>query len=316
MKYLTTSEQLKKANSSVTQDLKIESLESFVDDAELQVANMLGEPTLAEIELSEIAITILRRAIANFALASYISSGVVQIDDSGIFVIRSNSKAPASDKKLLTYRLDATNRAWQHMEQLVGYMDGAPTTFPEWINSSFRQIFHCSLFSNSGEFSSFGGISISPSLFQILKPQIRRVEDDVLTPNFGEALIEDLRTKQLAKTKGLKDTKLERKLLRIVAPLALTEAIPMQLVSIGDQGVFQASIAALGNASDNIQVHSVVEQNKLSFVLGKLESEGYAMLEQTKKWLRLVKADYPLLVIEDEFLREHINTSENNIYLL
>ena len=106
--------------------------------------------------------------------------------------------------------------------------------------------------------------------------------------------------------------KLERKLMRIVAPLSLAEAIPMQLINISDAGVFEPSIVAMGNTSDNVQSLSAVAQNRLNLVLGKLISEGEALLTQTLEWIN--PEEYPLYTVRNLISRDDIHT--DNIYFL
>jgi len=316
MKYLTSTEQIKLANSSIANNFEIKSISSFINRVELELILLIGETTLNKVVANSIAVDILRSAITDLALAEYTSSGSVLLDNSGIYVLKSDNKLPASDKKLLNFRMEALERGWRCVEQLVIYLESKPTEFTEWKDSEERKSYFSTLFSNSSEFSSFGGLSISAHLFKVLKPIIRRVEEDYLNPNFHEAFVEDLRTNRLNKSMTPLLTKLERKFMQIVAPLALSEAIPLNLVSIKEGGVYQSSVVALGNTSDNVQSLTSAEVNKLSLVMGKLDSEGNARLTQVKKWLKANALDYPYYQIPNEVSREAINTTDSNIYLL
>lgn len=316
MKYLTTQEQLKLANSSIANNFEIKSIASFINKVELELIFLIGEETLNKVVINSVAVDILRSAITDLALAEYTSSGSVQLDNSGIYVLRSDNKLPASDKKLLNFKMEALERGWRYIEQLVVYLESKPSEFTEWKDSNKRKSYFSTLFSNSSEFSSFGGLSISAHLFKVLKPIIQRIEEDILNINFGESFLDNLRTKRLSDDMTTALKKLERKFMQIVAPLALAEAIPLNLVSIKEGGVYQSSIVALGNTSDNVQAFTSAEINKLSMVMGKLDSEGIARLAQVKKWLKENYVDYPEYKIPFEYGREAINTSDSNIYLL
>lgn len=104
--------------------------------------------------------------------------------------------------------------------------------------------------------------------------------------------------------------------MQMVAPLALAEAIPLNLVSIKEGDVYQSSVAAMGNTTDNVQAFTAAEINKLSLVMGRMDSEGIARLTQVKEWLKEQAVDYPDYVLPTEFNREAINSSDSNIYLL
>lgn len=316
MKYLTSVDQIKLANSSIANDFEIKSITSFINQIELELILLIGESTLDKVETNPIAINILRSAITDLSLAAYTSSGSVLMDNSGIFVLKSDKKLPASDKKLLNFKMEASERGWRFIEQLVSYLESNLAVFIEWKESDQRKSYFSTLFSNSFEFSSFGGLSISSHLFKVLKPLIERVEEDVLTVNFGQLLIDELRDKRLSNNMDPSFKKLERKFMQIVAPLALSEAIPLNLVSIKDGGVFQSSVVAFGNTSDNIEAFTSAEINRLSIVMGKLESEGMARLVQVKNWLKQNTVDYPKYVVPIEITREDLNTADSNIYLL
>ena len=316
MKYLTSVDQIKLANSSIANDFEIKSIASFINQIELELILLIGETTLDKVATNPIAINILRSAITDLSLAAYTSSGSVLMDNSGIFVLKSDKKLPASDKKLLNFKMEASERGWRFIEQLVNYLESNHTVFIEWKESNQRKSYFSTLFSNSYEFSSFGGLSISSDLFKVLKPLIERVEEDILTVNFGQLLIDELRDKRLSNSMDPSFKKLERKFMQIVAPLALSEAIPLNLVSIKDGGVFQSSVVAFGNTSDNIEAFTSAEINRLSIVMGKLESEGMARLVQVKKWLKQNIVDYPKYVVPIEITREDLNTADSNIYLL
>lgn len=316
MKYLTTPEQLKLANSSIAIDFQIASIESFINLVEIELLQLIGETTLDKILTDPIAINILRRAITDLSLAQYTNSGSVLLGNSGIYVSKSDRTLPASDKKLLNFKTEALERGWNYVEQLVVYLESKSVEYNEWKDSEERKSYFSTLFGNSTEFTSFGGLSISAHLFKVLKPIIQRVEEDYLNLNFGESFVENLRTKRLSDdmTPALK--KLERKFMQIVAPLALAEAIPLNLVSIKEGGVYQSSVVALGNSSDNVQAFTSAEINKLSMVMGKLDSEGIARLTQVKKWLKENVNDYPEHRVPTEISREALNTTDSNIYLL
>src|SRR5690606_7123374 len=138
MRFITTNEQIKAANSAATVDLSIESINSYGENVEQKLVGILGESTILEIEASTPTLTVFRRAIVELTLASYASSGAILISNSGIHVSKAASLLPASDKKLIMFRMDSTNRGWQAFEQLVTLMEGNIASFPSWRNSQNR----------------------------------------------------------------------------------------------------------------------------------------------------------------------------------
>lgn len=318
MRFLTTDAQIKAANSAVTVDLSIQAINSYGEDIENELVSILGEETIIQIESNTSALANFRRAIIELTLASYASSGAILISNSGIHVTKSNTLLPASDKKLIMFRTDATTRGWRAFEQLITSMEANLFLYSSWRDSEQRKSYFSTLFRDSGEFSSFGGLAITPSLFRVLKPMIIRVQEDVLYREFGEALIDDVITKRLLGTLSVQEKKLERKLMRVLAPFSLQEAIPYQMVQILEGGVYTASIAALSSGSDNVQAFTPADQKRLRSLMVRLESEGESKQLTTLKWLQQHAVDFPLFGGSDReiYPMTKLNDSDSNVYFM
>lgn len=318
MRFLTTDAQIKAANSAVTVGLTIQSINSYGEAIEHELVSILGEETIVQIESNVTALSIFRRAIMELTLASYASSGAILISNSGIHVSKSNTLLPASDKKLIMFRTDATTRGWKAFEQLITLMEANFILYSSWRDSQHRKDYFSTLFKDSGEFSSFGGLAISPSLFRMLKSMILRVQEDVLHREFGESLVNDIIEKRLSGSLSIEEKKLERKLMRVLAPFSLLEAIPYQMVQILEGGVYTASISALSSGSDNIQAFSPADQKRLRSLMVRLESEGESKLVLTLKWLQQHAAVFPLFGGSDRevYPMTKLNDSDSNIYFM
>src|SRR5690606_40256679 len=139
MRIITNVEQLKEANSAVSVDLALASLASYIDTAEAEIIAIIGEATLTEVLASTIGLSLIRRAVVDLALADYSSSGAIEISDKGIHVTKSEKYLPASDKKLINFRLDSFNRGWRSFEQLIMFMEVSPMGYPQWRASQNRR---------------------------------------------------------------------------------------------------------------------------------------------------------------------------------
>lgn len=106
MAFITTNEQLKKANSSLTVNLEIKSLLSFLADAESEFRSVIGFDAFVELEGKETLFSYeaMCSAIVNLALYHYADSGQLLISDAGMQVAKSDSRLPASDKKIVSFK--------------------------------------------------------------------------------------------------------------------------------------------------------------------------------------------------------------------
>lgn len=317
MIFVTNDDQIKEACSAVTVDLSIESLTSFLEDVEHSIIQMVGSESTAAILANTVALNAMRRTIVNLTLDKYASSGAVQISDAGIHVTKNDKKLPASDKKLLMFRRDAKERGWTAFEQLISIMESKKLDFSIWATSVERSNYLNTIFHSSTEFSSFAGLSISSDLFQVIKPQIAFVEDDVLGTHFGEELVTDIKGKILTGELSADGKKLLRYWLRIIGPLAIAEAIPYRSVQLSDSGIYQSSVTALGSNSDNIESQSIAQQRTLNNLMMKLTAIGESNVITAKKWLNANAASFSSYYSEKEiYPMENFNDPDSNVYLV
>ncbi|MFD2741964.1 MULTISPECIES: DUF6712 family protein [Sphingobacterium] len=316
MRIVTQDDQIKEACSGVDVNFSLVGLQTFIDDAEFEILQLIGDNSLPELLADNFGARILRKAVVNLSLDGYASTGAVQISNSGIHVMKSGTMLPASDKKLITFRRDAKERGWKAFEQLLSYMESHKKSFPLWHSSIERLNYFDTLFRNSNELAQFSGITITAHLFQIIRPQLRFIQDDVLVKNFGSELISHLHSKLLQDSLQMVDRKLLRIFHRILGPLAVAEAIPYRAVQVTESGVFQASISTFGTNSDNIEGLTVVQQRILSSLLTKLTSEGESQIILAAKLIDANPQDWGSFNVAKPFNPEGFNDPESNVYLM
>lgn len=293
MSFITNNEELKEANSSLTIDLSIESLRSFLADAEDRFMKIIG--LLPFGELKEKAETDahkkMKSAIVNMALFYYADSGQLLISDSGMHVSKSQTLLPASDKKIVSFKKGVSEKAWSDFEMSVFLIEALEADFPVWHASEDRKNYLSSFINFSSIFNLHSSIQVSPQLFQEIRSEIRRVERDSLLPILGEDLMDHLLEKYTGY--GPVDTiykKLHRRICEVIAPLALAGVIPYQVVDFSTRGIFQRSQAA---QSDNIEVEVSANNRSLQRVMNRLISSGEAELESLRMWMNENKEEFP-----------------------
>lgn len=295
MAFITTIDQIKKANSSVTVDLSINSLRSFLADAEDRFLNIFGTDSFAELEgkTSENAYEKMKSAIVNLALWLYADSGQLLVSDSGMHVSKSPTLLPASDKKIVSFKRGVYRKAWGCFEQCLRYLEAGKLVFPVWHNSDQRKDYFSTFIGYSTVFAQCSSVQVSEDLFQLLRSEIRTVERDSIAPLLGEDIIDDLKTKLL---NGTELTAIEQKCISklqlAIAPLALAGSIPYLLIDISASGIFQVSEAALSSQSDNIEAKNIPNMRSLQRTMNRLISKGEAELESLRIWMNENQASF------------------------
>lgn len=296
MAFITTNEQIKEANSSVTVDLSIASLRSFIADAEDKFRPIFGISAFEELEAKteEKAFKKMQTAIVNMALFFYADSGQLLISDTGMQVAKSANKLPASDKKIIAFKRGVFRKAWASFEQCLMFMEAEREKFPVWNVSKNRELYVSHFIVFTADFNVSSNIQISEDLFQVLRSEIRAVERDVLPQLMGETFFNAMITKlrngtNLEEIEDIAATRIRN----AIAPLALAAAIPYLQVDITSGGVYQLSEAALSSQSDNIQNRSIPNERVLQSTMNRLISAGESELESLRGWLNTNRASFP-----------------------
>lgn len=315
--FVKNKEDLKNAESSLTIDLDLDSVKSYLLDVEGIVVGTIGEESVDEVMLAPDVLRLIKSAVVNIALAEYSNTGSMLITNSGFQVAKSDSRLPASDKKLLAFRKSRSEKGWLDLERAITLMDARKSVFPIWHASDLRRAYHSTLFKNSEEFAPFAGLRITAQVFRMIKHQIEFVQEDRLKPILGEELFGDLMEKSLQGEILDNSYKvLLRRCLRVLGPLAIADAIPYQLIELDGTGVYQASVMALGGSSDNVEQKNVAQQRVLQNAMGRLINEGEANLVQLKKWLNEKADAFADYKVRKVYPMQDFNDRDSDVYLM
>ncbi|MEI2274718.1 hypothetical protein OHD16_21405 [Sphingobacterium sp. ML3W] len=298
MKYFSenTSEfpqQLKSAFGAADKNFSPITLKSYIESAESEVIFVIGTATADKVLTDEATLTIIRRIVANWSLEVYANSGAIRIGDAGIHVEVGQNRSVASDKKVLAFKRDCQELGCKALEELINTFEVRSAEFGEWRLSNERKQYFDTLFRSSNEFGPFGGVPITASLYRNIKRQIQFVQDDYLQPILGTVLLEKLIGMSVVALNATDNEKrLQRLAMRVVAPMAIADALAYRVVELRSDGVYQRSISAAGS-NDNIEEQAVAGSRSLSGISIKLTSEFEANRVKLIKFLVDNAVDFP-----------------------
>ncbi|VXC44538.1 DUF6712 family protein [Sphingobacterium multivorum] len=284
-------QQLKGAVGAVDSAFSPLTLKSYIESAENEVIMVIGLATADKVLTDEATLTIMRRIVANWALEVYANSGVLRIGDAGLHVEVGSTRSVASDKKILAFKRDCQELGCNALEELINTFEVRSAEFGEWRTSDERKQYFDTLFRSSNEFGPFGGIPITASLYRNIKRQIQFVQDDYLQPILGNILLDKLIGMSVISLNASEsDKRLQRLAMRVVAPMAVAEALAYRVVELRNDGVYQKSISG---SSDNVEEQSVAGSRALNGLAIKLTSEFEANRVKLIKFLVDNAADFP-----------------------
>lgn len=309
--------QIKAAVGASDNKLSPATLRSYIDNIEAQVIAEIGKPTSEKVLADEMALSVMRRVVANWGLELYANSGVLRISDAGIHVEVAEKRLVASDKKILAFKRDCQELGCKAFEELINILEVRSVEFGEWRVSEERKQYFDTLFSCSSEFGPFGGVPVSASLYRNIKRQIQFIQDDYLEDILGRSLLDQLIGMSVVSLNAsVKLKHLQRYAMRVVAPLAVSEAIIYRLVEIGVDGIYQKSIASSG---DNIEQQAVAQKLTLNSVRMKLISEGEANRVKLIKFIVANASDFATALVTQKSIYpvEHLNDDPtSNVYFM
>ncbi|KAA8483760.1 hypothetical protein BDE36_1774 [Arcticibacter tournemirensis] len=317
--------ELKKHNSSITKQLSVPSIQSFLADAETKYiipavgraqfnATVAAKPTIVVGSNAETLLLALQKASVNFAIAEYANFGAVSIDDSGLFVRKSDSKAPASDKKVMALREQSMSAGYDAIELAVDFLEEHISDFPVYAASD-EHIENRSRFINSSrEFPQ--KLPVNPTLFASIKSIISKVEDDYIVTVLGDDLDGQLRTKIRNKSLTELDKELLRMIRKAVGSIAIAEAIPYRLVSFDGTGSYVRS-ETVGGISGNVENRSPAEIQRMQVTMNKLVTDGESDLERLRLWLNKHTTEYNTYTPSTMAVLNQVNESTDGaVYFL
>lgn len=313
-------DELKRANSSITTQLNIESIQSFIDDA---VSGQIlprvgwdqyqffvsGKGGFADDSEAFHALLLLQKAVVNFALAAYADFGALGIDDSGVFVWRNNDKLPASDKKVMRLRQVSSAMAYKSLEDALIFMEGLPLVFGSYNVSNERKA-NLSLFINfSKEMPQT--VSVSADLFDSLRDIVRNTEENILLPLLSDTLFDNLKSAIVTRTLSPQQLALLSKLRRPLASLVMADGLAFNIVSLDAGGVYTLS-EGVGGISGNVETRGPADLERIKMVIGRFKRAAESELEQLRKWMNNRLADYPGYTSSTTDVLANMNDDQNS----
>lgn len=137
-----------------------------------------------------------QEAVANFAYYLNLPIGAVQINDSGIHVVDNEHSKPATDKQFKELQRSFKKSAHEALDELLEVMEQSADKFLPWFNSSGYTIYKELLVNKTSIFNKYFYIFNSRQTFIAMRPTLKVVEDQFISPVIGADLLIALKTNQ------------------------------------------------------------------------------------------------------------------------
>lgn len=325
MALIDTNEELQAANGSISSQLSVSSLASFLDSVEWNVLTpaigfeqlsvlVEGKGTFAVDSNEARAILLLQRAAVNLSLTNFVAFGAVVIDDMGVGVLSGSGKAPANDKKLMALRQQASAFGWGALEQCLRFFEKNLDSFSKYKVSDERKANLSCCINFSNEFPQ--KVRVSAELLFGMRAVVEQCEDNYLRGLLGESVLDKFKDGIYNKTLSAIDNEALKYVRRALGSVALAEAVALGLATLDVSGIYQRS-ETVGGISGNVENRSAADMGRVEMLIGKLRKDGEADLERLRKWMNEHVSDFAGYEHStSEVLGSMNEDPDSNIYIL
>lgn len=322
MSLLDNIEELKKCNSALSGSMELENIQSYIDDAinNFIIPEVGYEQVTALIiakgddpsEKEKRLIFLLQKSAVGFMIYYWADQGAVEFSDVGIHVAKSDKKAPASDKKIISLKKQNISAGYSNLEMAISFLEENINDFPIY-NSSPEHIENRSLLINTAKEFQKSGVNINNDvrLYRTLRVYQSDMESTYIEPVLGYDLKQALHL-------GIRDNSLDeihqsllKKVQRAIANYTIYEAIPFMAINIDASGIYQLS-ETVGGISGNVENKQAATDKMLARAMNNSFMKAEQELEAIRKFL---VANYNQLNYTTPESVD-INDQESNIYFL
>lgn len=311
---------LKSGLGTIQADLDFNAFASFVDDAELNhIIPAIGYPMYNALLADGLnadytkVLKLLQKAGANFAVHYSVASASVQISESGIFVSKSDSRLPASDKKTYMLRIQTRSAGFVALEAAINFLESNLDKYPEYAGDAAHQLNKRFYINTTALFSQGFDLFNNCEVFATLKTVMNTVEQNHIDPLLGNTVSTALRTAIKASSTSDIQNQLLARIAQAVAPLTLAEAIPYRLIGITASGLVNATLK--GNI-ENAEQSTEGDLARLQAFMNKAQTRGESEIAKLKSWLATNIDSFEGYIAPDPDAASKLNDTERGLYFV
>lgn len=325
MSLLKTPAELKKHFSGTDADFKINSLQSFIDDAEKDVLiPWIGQEiydvihTAYNADPTTIAgktaalLDYLQKAVTHLAFLLSADSGSFRISDSGFYVVVTNNNKPISDKKMTAFRRGRRESGYNALEQAINYLEANinDAAFAVY-KASDSHLQHRAYFINSGvEFTRYcKKAANSAYLFNQLTDALSLAERKHIKPVLGNAFFAGLKARIIAGTLSVAEKALMPYINRALANFTMAGGLQGLQVEIDGEQIYISSSPAYGN-SENVESKTAASPIQISALVKSATDAGNYELDELEEYLLDHAVDFESYIAPE--ISEDFNINDPN----
>jgi hypothetical protein len=182
-----------------------------------------------------------RRALGWLTMYEYLSFATVQLGESGLHRVETDSHKTAYKYQEKAIRETAIANGYEALEKLLIFLDANRTDYTQWPLAAGFALYHGVLLNTAAAFRMVSSKKLNRQVFEVVRGMVTEVEELAIVPIIGQAQYDALLTAR--KTGTWTDETLEKKIIllcqRIAAHFTLVTALRQHLVTLKGDAVVQ-----------------------------------------------------------------------------
>lgn len=237
---------------------------------------------------------------ANFAISEWITSGQVQIDDGGVFILSTNERKTAFQWQIDSVVRKYQEKAYNAAEMALLFLRDNIIDYPEFEDSDQYVTLKQRFISNSRDFTKqFSQLRNNALIFESLKSCIDDVDSDFIKPILLANYYAELKNKMLNDSLTIADKNLLSIIQRAVVKLSVYKAINENSAIIDQNGFFTFNNTAGSDVRNGSQSASDSATEEMECLMLK---DGKAQLTKIRSFLEENISDYPTYASDPNYV--------------
>lgn len=264
------------------------------------------------VDLKELA-QLSQAAVANVAIYLLIPRLSITISESGVSRVENNNEKTAFQYQEVNAKESYLRAGFDAMEDILIYLEGNKTEFPEWVSSSSYLDFKKYFIQSAAEFSSSYNIQQSRLAFLAVRYIMKRIEDFQVKDVIGKKLFGVIKTELNSGTvTSLHQVLLDDYICPGIALITIAKGVWERALDVSENGV---SVAIKGNTNNN-ELRNTAELSKQQKMADQLLADGNQYLSRLGVFLEENKLEYPDYEppVTESLLFTIKNNRDNGIY--
>jgi hypothetical protein len=321
MALLDTILDIKRHNSAISANIRLDNLQSFIDEGlDRHVYHAIGYDQVTELITAKQTATpkqkrvldLLQKATVAFMVYYWADQGAVQFSDLGIHVAKDNTKLPASDKKIIALKKQNISSGYTALETAVSFLEDNINDFPIYKGSAEHESNRALLINTATEFQGSGvNINQDARLYATLRTYQETIESTYIEPVLLYDIKEALHQAIMNNSLSPEQQQLLKRVRKAVAAFTMAEAIPYMVLSMDASGIFQLS-ETVGGISGNVENRSSASDKRLAIAMNRYQMSAEQHLEVVRKYLVSHREQFGYTAAESI----NINDNYQNVFYL